>query len=131
MSALSAGRFVRFHLPFLLWGALAAVALLSPIDLVRDPHWPQWLAPLRPWADKIVHGVLFFIMAVLGYRSLRTLPRLRWPLIVTAISVLAYSALLELLQSYSVVRRSELADLTANAVGVLVFGVATWLAGRR
>jgi len=131
MRATSAGRFVRLHLPFLLWAGLAAVALLSPLDVARDPPWPQWLAPLRPWADKIVHGGLFFVMAVLGYRSLGSLPQLRRPLIVTAVSVLAYSALLELLQTFSVVRQSELADLMANAVGVLIFGVATWVAGRR
>lgn len=107
-----------------------AAALLMPIEAVHELPWPRWLAPLRPWSDKLVHGVLFFIMALLGYRSLRTVSGLRYPLIVTAVLVLAYGALLEALQTFSVVRRAEISDLTANAIGVLIFGVATWWVGR-
>ena len=110
---------------------MVAAALLVPVGAAQRIDWPNWLAPLRPWADKLAHGALFFIMALLCFRSIRTIPRIRRPLTFTAVIVVLYSALLELLQSFSVVRTSELGDLTANALGVLLFGVVVLLVGRQ
>jgi hypothetical protein len=123
-------RFLRYHLPVILWGVLVALALLVPVGRVQRIGWPGWLAPLRPWADKVAHGLLFFVMALLCYRSIRTVPRIRMPLALTAIAVVLYGALLEVLQSFSVVRRTELGDLGANALGVLLFGAVVLLAER-
>ncbi len=79
----------------------------------------------------MVHALLFFVMAFLSYRSLRVSSRIRWALPLTAAAVVAYSALLELLQTLTVARQPELGDLAANALGVLLFTLAVMLVGRR
>ena len=61
--------FLTRHLPALAWGVLTASALLMQGDQLQEvEYWfgiPDWL---WPWADKLVHFGLFFVLAWLVSR---------------------------------------------------------------
>ncbi|MCZ2821969.1 VanZ family protein [Modestobacter sp. VKM Ac-2977] len=102
-------------------GALArgtfAVVVLVSLAVLLTPASGVPSAP--PGVDKVVHGLLFAVLAVSG----------RWAGVgrgVLAVLLVLYAAASELLQSLAVLNRStSLADLVADVVGVAV-GLLAW-----
>lgn len=88
---------------FLVYAVIVAAGSLSPGGDAR-------FASL----DKIVHLLVYYIFAVLGYRALQN--KRRYPLLCAVI--VAYGAVLELCQSFVPGREMSLYDLVANIAGV-------------
>jgi len=93
----------------LAYGLLVAVMSLRPANG----------AIIEPW-DKLVHFVVYAIFAVLAHRAVRG----RRPFAIACVGIIAYSALLELLQSYVPGRVMSGLDLMANMLGVALGAVA-------
>ncbi len=110
------GRSLRL-LPPLIWALLILVLLLAP---PRDDG-PTWF--YFPHADKLVHAVLFGVLAWLMLRSMRT-PGIAvgLPLLVTVLAcTVLFGGLTEWLQHVLPVGRTgDLGDLLADAVGVVI-----------
>ncbi|MEE8368640.1 MAG: VanZ family protein [Thermoanaerobaculia bacterium] len=73
--------------------------------------------------DKVVHFVLFSVMAWLAYLAFRDVDALRFPVPAACGFALAYGLILEGLQFYIPERFPSFADVLADGVGVLVAGV--------
>ena len=82
----------------------AAVMVLSLLPLDAD-------APSLGW-DKANHMAAFTLLALLGCRA--------YPahLAVVLLGLLAYGGLIEILQSFTALRRAEWGDLLADALGL-------------
>jgi VanZ family protein len=109
--------------------------MLRPISLARR-RWAFWLCalavlvlalmkpmhhmPTLGW-DKANHAVAFFVLAVLGVTA--------WPgrLARVLAALLAYGALIEVLQGTTGYRDAEWLDLVADGVGLLL----AWPLARR
>jgi hypothetical protein len=116
------------HLPAVLWLAAMTVALAVPADRADLPGW--WPRLLHFHAlDKVIHGLLFLVAALLLARSLRCLSALRWPLLTALLLLVAYGAATELAQHLFTDRRGEAMDVAAD-VGGATAGVLL-LAARR
>ena len=115
-------RAVTTHGPAIFAAVAAAVGCLAPASAIQaGGNYPPWLAALFSvllW-DKALHFVGFAILGFLVYRSIR-LSGVRSPIVVTAILVMAYATLLELLQGFVASRTVEMEDLAANLTGVLL-----------
>jgi VanZ family protein len=113
---LPASRFKRFHLPALLWAL--CIYISSSIPSTRLPN----VGILN--ADKVVHFLVFFVLAWLLDRSLRNV-RLPWVarhhLALTVALTTVYGALDELHQAFVPGRNSSLLDLSADVGGALIF----------
>ena len=92
---------------------LIAVIMLLPGGAVPEVEGIDW-------ADKAIHVGLFLVLTVLLIRSIQTVDRIRWPVIVAGALALVYSTLLELLQGLIPGRLLDPGDLLANGVGVLI-----------
>ena len=131
--------FTRSHLPALAWAAFVAVALAAPGDALAKWSDDVWLgAWLDPLLDKIVHFVLFAVLAALAARSFRELDPsgrgrtlARRPLLAAVLASIAYGALSELGQLWFTARTAELADLAADAAGALCAAGLAWFTRRR
>lgn len=112
----------------LLWAGFIGFALLVPLSPENEDYLPSWLARLLvPGADRLVHGLLFFVLAYLllgafaGRRSLRG-----------ALAFLlsaAYGALTEWAQGALGTRSAELSDFVADLLGALLGVVVVWAWG--
>lgn len=80
--------------------------------------------PSTGW-DKSNHLLAFATLALLGC--------LAWPALVLRllVALLAYGALIEVLQSFTPTRRAEWADLLADALGLLLGWAIAWVMARR
>lgn len=133
--------FVADHLPAQAWAILVAVALGSPSGLVATWSDRLSLGPwLDPYFDKIIHFVLFAVLAGLAARSLRAFgaagwrrPPARRPLSWAVLIAIAYGGAAELLQLRIGGRTAEWADFGADAAGALgaALVVAWWWRRRR
>lgn len=133
-------RFAGHHLPAVAWAALVAAALGAPGDALAELSDRLSLGPfLDPLFDKIVHFVLFAVLAALAARSFRALDpagrsaRLaRWPLSAAFLAAVVYGGTTELLQLGVGGRTAELGDFLADAAGAaLAVGLVAALGGRR
>ncbi len=93
-------------LVFVFYGVLVAFLSLRPMSG----------ATIEPW-DKVLHFVIYAVFAVLGYQALKEGRRYFY----VCLGIIAYSALIEVAQSYMPGRVMSGYDLLANTVGV-VFG---------
>lgn len=107
------------------WPLFVWVALIFGLSSI--PRLPGDEAGLPPHADKVAHAVEYLVLAVLFHRGLRTGRGWSGFLIglVTVVTCLAIAALDELYQSYRPERDSNVWDLAADGVGILVGTVAT------
>ena len=104
----------RRHALTIAWGLLILGLLLAPPSIV--PAGTS--APLPEASDKIVHGALFLVFALLLRRSLAALPRVRRPWLLAFALTATFGGLTELLQLwFTVDRDAELADVVADLVG--------------
>ena len=104
---------------FAFWLAFAVSFVMA--ILPRPP-----IIPGSP-PDKVLHIVAFAVLATLGSIAFPKLPLSR-----LALGLVAFGALIEAIQAIPALNRSsELADLLADALAVLVAAPATrWLLGR-
>jgi len=93
----------------LAYGLLVAVLSLRPGGAGIDEPW-----------DKLAHFVTYAIFAVLARRAISE-PR---GFAAACVGIVAYSALLEVVQSYVPGRVMSGLDLLANALGVALGGIA-------
>lgn len=97
-----------------------AAALILYLSLLREPHFAMPLNGIVPYADKLMHALMYlflgFVVANDTYRltgatSLRLF-------IVCLLSIIAFGGAIELLQEYCFPpRQGEWLDLLADAVG--------------
>jgi VanZ family protein len=113
----------RSRLAAAAWAALVAVLLWAP-GPEAPPRW-QWLAALEAaGGDKLVHALLFAVLAWLLCGSRRGGPAAGW-LAGSLVLAVAYGGLTEGVQALVGGRDPSLGDLGADALGaaagVLVF----------
>ncbi len=87
-----------------------------------------WVLP--PHADKLVHGVLFFLETWFLHRSLRWWPGFR-PVLLAVVSALTLALSTELLQGFIPRRNTDGMDLLADGLGILAFVIVHLLRRRR
>ena len=88
---------------FIVYAGIVAVTSLSPGGNQSVEH-----------LDKVVHLLVYYIFAVLGYRMLAN----KRHYLYMCLGIVAYSGLIELGQSYIPGREMSALDLVANIVGV-------------
>ncbi len=90
--------------------------------------WPlrELPGPDLPWTDKLYHvgafGILMWWFAV-------ALPRARWWS--TGLCVVGFGVLIEFAQAFVPLRSPSVADVLADALGVLVGALLAWLTPAR
>lgn len=94
-----------------LWRALLVLAMAAVMGLSLMPPGPE--LPSTGW-DKSNHALGFAVLGVLG---LQACPGRRLEVL---LGLLAYGALIEVLQSFTTYRLAEWADLWADGVGLLL-----------
>jgi VanZ family protein len=88
------------------------------------PEFESWLPlSLERWIDKLQHIFAFMVMVVLVARSLSDLDDIERPVLKSAFLTLVISFSLEALQTLVPWRHFDVADLVADAAGVLIGGL--------
>ncbi len=101
------------------WAFFACALAVLVLALVPEP--PPLLT--TGW-DKSNHLLAFAVMAVLGCKAF---PQ---RVAITLLSLLAYGALIEILQSFTPTRSAEWLDLLADCLGILLGWGVLRLSGR-
>ncbi len=110
----------------LIWVLLSLPSGLVPEEEAIEPWLPLWLqAPLELWGDKIVHLMLFAVLAWLTWRSR---PR-RWK--IGFLACAAYGALTEAYHLLLPYRSAEWGDVAADLGGVGLVALLVLVAGSR
>lgn len=117
--------FLFRHLPTLLWAALVAVCLGLPGGAVGQWSDRIWLPWVDPYLDKVVHFLLFAVMAVLAARSCAVLSAAgpvgrasaRWPLLSGLLLASAFGGGGELAQLWLTSRSADWLDFVADVAG--------------
>lgn len=129
---MSAGRrdLLTVHLPAAVWFVVLTVALAWPKgDLADLPEW--WPRLLHFQAlDKVVHAILFAVLAFLLARSFRRLAIFRRPLLAAFLAASLYGLVTEIGQETLTDRSGEVGDWVADVVGAAA-GVAPLALRRR
>jgi VanZ family protein len=119
-------RFLRYHLPALLYAAI--ILSLSSLPRADLPD----LAIMK--ADKLLHFAEYSLFAVLIYRSMADLlGRLRSGYIfwVSLVIVMVFAAFDEYYQSYIPGRDSDPLDLLIDIMGATLILFLLWYSGKR
>ncbi len=113
---------LRMHLLTLGWALVVGVLLTLPGDSFSsaDRLFPFLAAE---WTDKLVHFLLFLVLAFLAYRSARQISRVQLPLLVSAVLASAYGLALEALQASVPGRSPTFGDMAADTAGVWMFAL--------
>lgn len=104
------------HVPAALWLVLMTVALAVPSDVADLPAWWPRILHFQS-LDKVIHGFLFAVAALLLARSFRHLPWLSRPLLAALVVTALYGGLTEVGQHLFTDRDGELADVAADVAG--------------
>lgn len=108
---------------------VASIVLLFLLDMVTYLAFSKSGGPqLVSHQDKYLHTAAFFVLFLVGHISLHfdVLPHLRArlvPMLCHCLLWFAYGAFIELVQKYLSYRSSSLADLVADAAGILIGAV--------
>lgn len=114
------------HLPTAAWWVMTTVALAVPSNLADLPAW--WPRLLHFQAlDKVIHGLLFAVAALLLARSFRHLRPVSRPLLAALVVTVLYGGATEVGQHVLTDRAGELADVAADVLGA---GLGTLAATR-
>ena len=97
--------------------AVLLTAGIAVLSLTESNHIPS-----VQMSDKIVHGLMYALLAVAWLAPLLRISRTRViPYICVVFSVTVYGALMEILQRFCTLTRSgEMADLLADFLGALL-----------
>ncbi len=109
----------RYHVLTIIWIVVIAILTLSPARSVPDvPFWNI------PYFDKIVHAGIFaplaFLMARGLFKHYKPNAKAGNFFYITFIFSVLYGGLIEYLQNFIPGRSSEMLDLAANTIGVLI-----------
>ncbi len=112
--------FLRYHLPTFLWALFIMIICAIPGERIPRLTFLEWLKP-----DKIVHLVIFAILAILLLRSFLDAKTLPWEknhiILFTLFLCIAYGSLVEILQYTVFINRSgDVRDAIANSIGALL-----------
>lgn len=119
--------FLRYQFPAIAWAGVIFFA--SSIPASKLPRMALMVN------DKLVHGIIFFVLGLLIYRALE--PRapstqFDWGRFLIAVSaVVIYGMLDEFHQSFVPGRTVDIKDATADALGGLVSGLVLFLSSLR
>lgn len=118
------------HLPAALWFLGVTAALAMPKRDFAD--LPSWWPPILHFQglDKVVHALLFAVLALLLGRSFRRLALFRRPLVSAFLVTALYGLATEVGQHTLTDRAGEAADWGADVLGAAL-GVAPLALGRR
>jgi VanZ family protein len=118
------------HLPAALWFLAVTAALAMPKRDFAD--LPAWWPPILHFQalDKVVHAILFAVLALLVGRSFRRFGALRRPLLAAFLATALYGLATEVGQHTLTDRSGELADWGADVLGAAA-GIAPLAVGRR
>ena len=92
---------------------------IAVISLWEAPHLPP---PVMSLGDKVLHGLMYTVLAIAWMIPVSRRAPKRWPLYVyVCLAVTAYGALMEVLQRFCTLTRSgEWMDLLADFLGALL-----------
>ena len=114
------GNLLTRYLPALAWSGVTAAALLTTGDTLEEVEFwfeiPSWL---WPWADKLVHFGLFFVLAWLVWRCFRGSNRNPGADLGTLTVTLPFMVILEAAQIRIPGRGWETLDLVAGLAGIV------------
>ena len=116
---------MRSPLPARLLAVLATVAV-AVLLLIPLPVPPEGFGP--PESDKLMHALLFGVLALLWAWTLSARQTSRIVAVAAAVSL--YGGALELLQALTPERSSDWRDFAADAAGALLAALAWRLLGR-
>ena len=119
-------RFAAYQLPWLAYAAL--IVIVSSISNLPDPKIDF------EYLDKVAHFGEYFIFFILTYRALANLwsTGRRFPAYAVAIVLsVAFAALDEYHQSFVRGRQSDIYDLVADTLGIVLGAGLHFLIGRR
>lgn len=112
-------------IPMTVWALIIFVFSALPSDTIQIPSF---------WnMDKIIHVVIYFVLAVLLLMGLFMTSRsisFTDSALLTLLAVVAYGGLMELLQQYVfITRHGDFLDFAANSVGAIlgIFAVSFYL----
>ena len=97
-----------------------AAALILYLSLLREPHFAMPLNGIVPYADKLMHALMYLILgAIVAHDTYRLTSAATLRIfIICLLSITAYGGAIELLQEYCFPpRHGEWLDLLADAVG--------------
>lgn len=108
-----------------LWARWVFAILLVSATVAFFWQFPPSQQPGLPYADKLVHFGIFFVLSATLHKAF-ALPG-RWSFLLLA----CYGLLIEVVQSYLPGRGSDIYDWLADSLGVLAyFGIVYWLRKR-
>ena len=109
---------------------MPAVLLTVGIAVISLWEAPQLPPPVMSLGDKVLHGLMYTVLAMAWMVPVALFRPKRWPLYVyVCLAVTAYGALMEVLQRYCTLTRSgEMADVYADLIGAIlgVVIIALW-----
>ena len=97
-----------------IWAAFVFVVHVAPVDTERVSRFDF------PFADKWIHGALFFLLAAISLLSRDSKGELRRAILIILLACAAYGACLEWVQySFTDERSGDLLDWLADLLGAM------------
>jgi VanZ family protein len=98
-----------------IWAAFIFIIHVAPVDTERVNRFDF------PFADKWIHGILFFLLAGVSFLARDSKRSMRESLIIIVMACAVYGALLEWIQfSFTDERSGDALDWLADLLGVLI-----------
>jgi VanZ family protein len=98
-----------------IWAAFIFITHVAPVDTERVNRFDF------PFADKWIHGILFFLLAGVSFLARDSKRSMRESLIIIVMACAVYGALLEWIQfSFTDERSGDALDWLADLLGVLI-----------
>jgi len=97
-----------------IWAAFVFVVHVAPVDTERVNRFDF------PFADKWIHGILFFLLAAISLLARNSKREMRSSILLVALACAVYGASLEWVQySFTDERSGDMLDWLADLIGAL------------
>jgi VanZ family protein len=105
-----------------IWAAFVFIIHVAPVDTDRVSRFDF------PFADKWIHGILFFLLAGFSFLARESKRSLRSSVLLILVSCTLYGAALEWIQfSFTDERSGDVLDWMADLTGIIIgIWVAKW-----